>query len=307
MRMPGRHRFVLVALLALCIAGAAPADAEEETTPSHVYRVVEEINRYLAAFHAANLTDPEADAGTLMAVRRPRHVLQKAREVLSRAFTLQTLLGQDPGAIPPMPAREVQPADVKATVERIRDCVVELAPEFGLAAAPAKPDLVEGKTPSDVYQHLVRAERRLNTLGIPALVPNDVYALASAIREEVAGIRNLRGVDAAYETVTAKTNKKPAEVYTATYAALESLRMLVDGDGAYAIPGGVVLPERIEGKVQPEDVFGLMQHLLAEVASVKIAIGGQTPAEVSTDVSGKTPRDVFNVIATVRHMIETLS
>lgn len=303
---PGRRGVACVLVLMLGIVPGS-AVAQDEVEPSHVFQVVEGINRYLTAFHTANLSQ-DADASSVFEARdrRPRHVLQKAREVLDKAYTLQSLLGQDPGDMPPMPAREVQPADVKQTVDRLHHCVASLAPEFGLAEEPEAPALQTGKTPSDVYRHLVRADRRLQALGVPAQVPNDVYALATAIRAEIQRIHAVRGVDLAYEEVADDDNKRPAEVYGAAYEALRSLKRLADTREGYAIPGGVVLPERIEGQVDPGDVLKMMNMLLAEAASMKVAVGGEKPARIPQDVAGKTPRDVYNVIATVGNMIDSL-
>ena len=153
-----------------------------EITPNNVYRVVDAIHADLALFHdASSLTPAVTEAQHSLTPRRPRHVLQKAREVMVKVQLLRKINGLPDTEMPLMPARDIRPSDVLRLVERIHEDLAELRPIFGVGGSPdtiAKPS---GKTPSDVYHSLYHVSAQLDGLGIPRVVPNDVYRVALTV------------------------------------------------------------------------------------------------------------------------------
>jgi hypothetical protein len=297
-------KFFLV-LFALAIL-AVPASAQS-VTPSDVYQVVEDVNGELALFHEANGSKPKKDKkAPALTNRRPRHVIQKAREVLLKVQALRKLNGLPENSVPAFPVREVKPADVKKIVEHVRTDVRELRGKFNVtkpSPASAKPS---GKTPTDVYQNLTRASLQMDGLGIPRIVPNDVYRLAMTIIGDLELIRAKRGISGKVAMQTGAKSKKPKHVFHHGFKAMQALEKITTEMPDYAVPGGVVMPNMRKGKIRPEHVMDLLNKLLAEIAAVKVKVGATTPTVLAAAPSGKTPSNVYDAISTALELIETL-
>ena len=173
----------LATMSILLVLAGYPLEADAaRITPDDVYRVTGMINGELELLHESNDSMPTVDMNTPdLTRRRPRHVLQKAREVLLKVQLLRKINGLPESDLPPMPLREVRPADVKKMVDLIKQDIVALRPVFGVTKSPISVPRPSGKRPTDVYPDLARASARLDGLGIPRIVPNDVYRVALTI------------------------------------------------------------------------------------------------------------------------------
>ena len=82
---------VWIGALLLLTVGVTFAEA---ATPADTYQAIEAVNAQLAAFHDANGTMPAVDPqAPTLTERLPRHVLQKAREVLLKIQAVRQLNG----------------------------------------------------------------------------------------------------------------------------------------------------------------------------------------------------------------------
>ena len=180
----------------LLVLAGCPLEADAAPiTPDDVYRVTGMINGELELLHESNDSIPTVDINAPdLTPRRPRHVLQKAREVLLKVQLLRKINGLPESALPPMPLREVRPADVKKMVDLIEQDIVALRPVFGVTKSPVSVPRPSGKRPTDVYADLDRATARLDVLGIPRIVPNDIYRVALTIIGDLEKVRSARGL-----------------------------------------------------------------------------------------------------------------
>lgn len=288
------------------LLAAAPA-AAQSVSPSQVYQLCADINAQLEVYHIANDTTPAADPDRpAVTERAPRHVLQKGREVLLKAQILRMLRGLPEEAPPPMPVREVTPADVKVQVDAALAALRSLSPAFGNPPPPPPSPLVEGKTPADNVVLLNQASLALDGLGVPALMPNDVFRLALTIVSDLEQIRAARGVTQPVTDIDKPVGKKPMDIYQQSYALLVDLKELVDSSPDFAIPKGVILPNRRTAGVKPANVVDMLNYSVAEIAALKAKLGIAKPTELAPPQSGKTPSDSFVVIERARTMVASL-
>ncbi len=294
----------VVALAVLVVSGIATA---QTVTPADIFQLSETINAQLDAFHAADASKPEEDAEALaVSDRLPRHVFQKAREVLLKVQELRVLKGLPEQAIPTVEVREVQPADTRKLLDQIVIGLQELRPAFGNPPAPAPVPLVEGKTPTDAYRSLVRASLSLDGLGLPPATPNEVYRVALTIVSDLDKIRAARGVTTPVALPGMVPGKKPVDVYEAGYGLLGDLKNLVETKPDFAIPHGIVLPAKRTGVIKPAHAVEILNIVLGEISAIKAKVGATKPTELAPAQSGKSPSDTLRLLTQARAMVGTL-
>ncbi|WP_138919575.1 hypothetical protein [Oceanicola sp. S124] len=293
-------------LLLLCLALPAGPALAQQVTPSHVYQVAEEIWLDLERMHLANFSH----AGTApreTAPRRPRHVLQKAREVHRKLQVLRFVNGLDVQQLPPPAVKEVTPGDVLEVLQHLRAGLDGLHGAYGLEDPLEEVALPAGKTPTDVYNRLVQIDASLDALGLPPVVPNDVYRLAETLRGE---LLLLSGNPATSQPdprdMMALVQRTPADAYAEAKALLADLRSLGEA-GRYAVPGGVVLPDDRPAPIRPGDVLHEISVILAEVSAMKAVANRREPMARAPFQGGMTPNEVWNSLSLSRELVAGLS
>lgn len=291
---------------AVMLLAAAPG-AAQGVSPSHVYQVCADINAQIEVYHIANDTSAPADPDQpAMTERTPRHVLQKSREILLKAQALRLLRGMPEELLPAMPVREITPADVKVQVDAVLVSLRGLAPAFGNPPPPAPTPAVEGKTPADNVVLLNQASLALDGLGLPALMPNDVYRLAVTIVADLEAVRAARGVTTPIVDIDKVAGKKPVDIYLQSFALLSDLKDLVESSPDFAIPKGVILPNRRNAAIKPAHVVDMLNYSVAELTALKAKLGIAKPTELAPAQTGKTPSDSFVVIERARALVASL-
>ena len=191
---------------------------------------------------------------------------------------------------------EVRPSDVFKAVKFLQ----KDAQKLGQASVP-KPEVVGLKVPTDVYNHLKRICHALEA----EVGPSDVYRVAQVVMNNVMKIAEVRGINiksqfAQYE------ERVPADVYHETWAFLDDLRFLALNPD-YAIPGGVILPQRREAEdIVPQDVIALMHDALAETEAIKYTLHIDDAPAFPLYQEGKTPSDVYSLVTYAHSIVREL-
>ena len=289
---------VATSFILLVMASTQPNQANAQSiTPSHVFQVIENINAELAAMHEANSSQPSVDQNApTLTPRAPRHVVQKAREVLLKVELLRTLNGLPEHPVPPFPVAEITPGHVKVLVDQALADLLDLRANFNVTKPVSAVPLVMGKTPTDNYADLQKASESLDGLGIPKIVPNDVYRLALVMVDDLEKIRAARGKTDVIEAPTGATGKKPLDTYNQAFAVLEQLKSKIEADPSIKLAGGIVLPNRRTGAIIPAHVADLENNLLAELGSLKFAFGVTSPSLLPPEPQGKNPSDTYDIL-----------
>lgn len=293
----------LLPLLLLLFPGPASA---QQVTPNHVYQVAEEIWLDLERMHEANFTKA-ATAPAETRPRRPRHVLQKATEVYRKVQMLRFVNGLDTDALPPLAVTEVTPGDVNDLVIQVRDGLKGLHGAYGLEAPLPEVPLPSGRSPTDVYNRLLQIEASLDGLGLPPVVPNDVYRLAETLRRELLLLTGGSLSDQPDPRDMGKeAQKTPADAYAEAQALLDDLRA-VAGSGPLAVPGGIVPPDVRPAPIRPGDVLHQISVILAEVSALKVVARVRDPMKQAPFEGGITPNEVWNSLTLSRELAAGLA
>lgn len=302
------YRFVAATVCVLLAVFAGGAASAQQITPSHVNQVVDELVLELELLHDANFSAADLSSVNLnLTARRPRHVLQKGREVFLKVQSLRFINGLPPRELPAMPVREIKPSDVKRMVDDVLSSARELRSVYGVTAVAKKPALQSGLKPTDVYRTLIRASAMVDQLGVPGTVPNDVYRVALTINNEIELIRAKVGINVSVPAGARSKGKSPADAYNQGFALLNGLKSLTEGIAEYKIPGGVVLPTKKTGAITPSDVLDLLNNILAELSAIKVKTGVATSTQLVAAQSGKTPSDVYDALGLGVALVDTIS
>lgn len=300
---------VALAFAVVVLASHWPLPAGAEViTPSDVYRVVDAINADLALFHdASGLTAAEIENQHGLIPRRPRHVLQKAREVMVKVQLLRKINGLPNTEMPIMPARDIRPSDVLRLVERIHEDLAELRPIFGVSGPPETIEKPRGKTASDVYHSLHHVSAQLDQLGIPRVVPNDVYRVALTVLHSLEEIGFSRGLPALPSRRHSAADKHPADAYAMGMMLFSALRKLTVENPELSIPGGIEILEAYDGQIEPAHVMDLLNNILADIAAIKERAGIDGPIEFAPQQAGKTPTHVYGALVSALDIVEAMT
>jgi len=298
-------RCIAIIFLGIGITFASTSHAEE-ITPSKVYQVTEDILAQLNRLHDANLTKPDLSKLRLeLPARLPRHVIQQALNVRLKIQILKRVNGMEQQALTPPPVKEVTPSDVMNEANLILEELMALDQSFGLKPFKRKAKLEDGKTPTDVYANLLKAEEMIIQLGIPVTVPNDVYNSAVMVTQELEFIRIAQGKTSIVEPPSASISKSPADAYTLAYYALSGLKNLSKKDD-YKIPKGVIMPERLTKDIGPRDVQQILLYCLAELSSMKVAVFAKDKLVFPAPAAGQTPSTVFDMLGLANRQLQSM-
>ncbi len=286
----------------VCSTNIAFAAGSEDANPSHVFQVSDNILIELSEMNKANKTKPE-DVYVDTTARKPRHVFQKAREVYQDVQKLRGSKGLTENALAPIPVKDVEPKDVKVLVDKMLTDLQELRPKFGYKK-PAAATLPKNKKPSDVYANLERVKASIASLGVSEVAPNDVFRVAISVVKDLEEVAAKKGV-APIATIAPSTGKKPSDVYAASYDLLTQLKKMTEKN-KIAIPGGVIMPNKITSNITPAEVIDLVNDVLAEVGAIRHATGINAPTVIPEEQKGKNPSKVFDMIAKAQAIVKTL-
>ena len=287
------RRILVGSFLALTMAWHPVALAGVE--PAHVLQYVDILGRHVAALHDADMTSIARPQEVGLGPRQPRHVLQEARQVHEQVQVLRYLYGLEPRSLPPLEADQVGPEQVLAVVRDTVESVREVSALFGLDVDETLPPERTEVLPEQVYAALLDLGRWIQALGLPAIVPNDVYRVAAALRQQVEALARLRGVTLPPRPRPSR-DKTPSDAHAAATALSQAMADLVAGDDEFHVAGGVLVPATVPSPLTPFDVMQVLQSLLADSFAVNRAAGSRSPLELPPPLAGRSPSDVYDQI-----------
>lgn len=274
-----------------------------KTTPSEIYLITENIKAELELFHYANISQPKVSV-LHHGERKPRHVLQKARELYLKVQALRKSKGLSVNKLKPFEVKSVTPGDVGDLMDIVLSDLIALRAEYETQPAAAA-SLVDGKSPSDVYANAADISVSFDALDIASIVPNDAYRIAVTINNDLHDLRSSLGVTKAIAETTPSKGKTPGDVLAKVHELFAKLQMLNTQNG-YDIKGGIVAPSIPKGGISPSIVLDAQNNALADIGAIKFAAGVKTPTKVIDQPSGKTPSNVFDAASQAIAIINTM-
>jgi hypothetical protein len=261
-----------------------------EKSPDDVYTLTQAI-----LDHMEQLKSIYLDKGIIKDIppqsgRTPRHVLQKAYEILEKISKFREINKLGLITIPPYPNRPITPNEVYTLTARIHREIELLHESQGLKQHHDNLIPVKGKTLSDVYREMIKISVTLDSLmGIRGYTPSDVFALSERLLEEVRFLRKSQGLSIDVPTPKRTEGKHPNHALKASYDLLKKISTVQAN--LWLTPCSTRdVPMRI---IIPNEVYDSVQENLAELQRIKYRLGLEYSPKVFPIKEKKSPDDVI--------------
>lgn len=278
--------------LVLLFMLVAVAFAYQEKTPSDVYSYAKLLKKKVVFLRKqAGITSafPKVEK---QHNKYPRHVIQKALEILSKINLYRVSKGYGEIFIPPYPAREITPSDVYEMVKRLDAEVTPFIKDKKFLNS-LKLIKYKGKTPNDVYQLLWSISMAFDSLlGIHGYTPTDVYALSEKLVETVKFIRETQNIYKQVEKPKRVPNQHPNHALYTSYNFLSKVKTAEKH--LWIDPTDV--PKKPHKVITPTEVYDSIQYNIAELQRIKYRLGVERYFKQKPQESSKTPSDVVQNI-----------
>ncbi|WP_457626485.1 hypothetical protein [Persephonella sp.] len=233
----------------------------------------------------------------------PRHVIQKALEILSKINLYRISKGYGEIFIPPYPARDITPSDVYEMVKRLDAEVTPFIKDKKFLMS-LKLKKYTGKTPNDVYQLLWSISLAFDSLlGIHGYTPTDVYALSLKLVQTVKFIRESQNIYTPVEKPEKKEGLHPNHALYASYDFLKKVRKAEIN--LWIEPTEV--PAKPHRVITPTDVYDSLQYNIAELQRIKYRLGLERYFKIKPVEGTKTPSDVVQNIEYAKKLMPTFN
>ncbi|MCG8426580.1 MAG: hypothetical protein MI754_04390 [Chromatiales bacterium] len=270
-----------------CIAVAA------EKTPNDVYTQVQLLIDDVRQLREENQITSEWPHVEVEAGREPRHVFQKALEILNKINRYRTNIAKT-GAItvPRFPGRDITPNEVFSVVARLHQ-------EFALLLDGKHRDITEAqtarkpvnnKTPSHVYAALSEVSIAMEeTLGLRGITPSEVYTRSLQVTELARFLRRSQGLPMDIPKPPRTQGKLPNHALKSVHQLLGKIQNIERN--LWMKP--LTLPNQPRRVITPSDVYDAMGVTMAELQSIQFRLGLERQFPDPTLQEGKTPDDVI--------------
>ncbi len=282
--------FLLYTLFALTAHGAVVA----EKTPNDVYGQVQLLaDRVKQLRTLNNISTPWPEVSPEEG-REPRHVLQKALEILGKINQFRVnILKTGEISVPRFPGRDITPNEVYSAVVRLRRELDLLIPITRPNEEEREAAVFLGKTPSDVYAALSEVSLSLDeTLGLRGFTPSDVYVQSVRILDLVTFLRKTQNLPMDVPKPPRTSGRLPNHALAAVYGLLQEIHKAEKN--LWIKP--VTVPKVPRRVITPGDVFDATNVVLAELQRIKYRLGLERDFKDPRPEPGKTPDDVIQNI-----------
>lgn len=277
-----------------------------EITPSHVFQVTQDILKQLERMHVANLTKPMLDQLKLdVPPRFPRHAFMQSINVLERIQVLKIVNGLVPTKVKSVPVKEVNSADVMEKVQMILSELTNFDKVYGLSPFEASAHFEEGKTSTEVFQNLLKAQEIVTQLGIPIIVPNDIFENAISVTNELQNIRKTVGDVKEISRPSPSSGKHISDTYAMAYFGLKGLQTLSKKPN-FEIPNGVIVPKRLSANITTNDAQQILLFFLAELSAMKVVVGATEELTPPSPVAGQTPSTTYDQLGFIVRLLQSM-
>jgi len=261
--------------------------AIKQKTPSDVYAQAYLLKQKLIYLRTQSNIDDKFPSVGKQKAKAPRHVLQKALEVLSKInrYRINHQYGQI--SIPSYPSRKITPSDVYIYTKRLNEEISPFCENDFLKKL--KIQTFKNKTPSDVYEILWNVSLGFDKLlGIGGFTPTDVYEQSETIVAIAKFLRQSQGEFDQIKKPLLKKGLHPNHALNTSYKLLDKIAKVQKK--LWLKPTKV--PKKVYKVITPTQVYDSLQNIIAELQRLKTRLGLERYFEVKHITEDKTPSDV---------------
>jgi len=270
------------------------------TTPSNVYQAVEQTVANIKAIRAnQSIKDSVREPGIQVA-KTPLHVYTKGMELFEKIQRVKTKLSLSAESLPQLPSSNVSPADVLGLVTKINASLDDIKQHMSVTITDEFA-FVDGKTPSDVYEHVWRASLLMDDLA-GQINPSYVFRNTEQV---IAGLQKIASSMNRPVSIPEIELVKGATPLDANIEGYKVLYQLISLERKLAVK-----PLRVSsfpaGKITPSDVYDTTNNILAELTRINIKLDLPVIAQASLSNEKKTPSDVLGQLKKIQSILDQL-
>jgi len=222
---------------------------------------------------------------------KPRHVFQKALEILSKIDRYRiNVLKMGGITVPHFPGRDITPNEVFNLVVRLRQ-------ELNLLVGASWSDQPRSKwkysgdiTPNHVYAALFEISIALEeTLGLRSINPSEVYMRSQQVVERVQFLRRSQG----FLLSVPKSDRTEGKLPNHALSAVRELQEKIQQAERNLWVKPLELPVQVRRVIKPSDVYDAMGVVMAELQRIQFRLGLEREFSQLKQYTGKTPDDVI--------------
>ncbi len=292
-------RFRVLLVIVLLLSFSTLTIASTTKSPSDVYRLIQLVAidvQALRAKHKITTTWPKAG---IERGREPRHVFQKALEILAKINQYRTnIAGMGGITIPQFLGRDITPDEVFSVVLRVHQELELLLDkeqaEHRQAEQVEQVEQVELAvdriTSNHVYTALVEVSTALEeTLGLRSISPSEVYLRSQQVAELAMFLRRSQGLSGSIKKPPSTLGKLPNHALSAVLNLLHKIERAERN--LWMTP--LTVPEPTRRVIKPSDVYDAMGVAMAELQRIQFRLGLEREFPWPELQAGKTPDDVI--------------
>ncbi|MCF6200589.1 MAG: hypothetical protein L3J42_00430 [Hydrogenimonas sp.] len=296
--------YLRILLAIFFLFSASPLLAKlKPKTPNDVYGYAILLKQEVAYLRKkSGITDP-FPTPLVERNKKPRHVIQKALEILSKINLYRINHGYGAITIPPYPPREITPQDVYDMVKRLDgEMRIFIDDKDFLSKLVSKK--YTAKTPSDVYALLWSISMGFDALlGIRGYTPTDVYALSEKAVKIAKFLRHSQNI---YDSAAMPPEEDGLHPNHALQESIEFLKKIAEGEKRLWIEPADI-PQAPQRVVTPTEVYDSLQYSIAELQRIKYRLGIERYFEITAPKEEKTPSDVVRNLKYAKMLLPDFS
>ncbi len=264
---------------------------ERDVTPPDVYARVtllqDEID--LIRFEMGRPTPFPGDIEVVDVA--PHEVYFQAQTLLKKSNRLNFEHTREVTEAPQPPHGEATPADVMVVIDHALDRIRHVKEKLGITAPSDQPPPDPSRTPTDVFQAIVQANRQVNLLLEQRFSPADVYeqmtlaiAYAARLRAQFPGHRMPK-------TPALVRGKRPVDVYRKLLDCFAIIRGIAKRSHLSTL--SLTVRQQDHAQVRPSDVYDIVTILIAELAYLHAQIDNAPAPRPAYYPGRKLPSQVY--------------
>ncbi|MDF1876373.1 hypothetical protein JHD47_00900 [Sulfurimonas sp. SAG-AH-194-L11] len=240
---------------------------------------------------------------------KPIHVYVKGIESLEKVAKLKRLEGFEASQVPSPPIIKITPSEVYELILRLDDELNLIYKDKGydtnsvykirsFREVLGKAHYLD-KTSSDVYDNLWKISYTLDSILNEDYSPNETYALAKKIQNDIHNIAN-HFVDKPIKIkLTHSSSKRPEDVYVESLKLLRELELIKQRGNFKSVT--ITLPK--EDIITPTSVYNALRIISATISEINVFydIGKAKTSQENSE--NKTSSDVYDVVLNTTKII----
>ena len=258
-------------------------------TPSDVYSESMVLKKLVVELRKENGITAPLPRVAPQTGKKPRHVLQKTLEILTKVNKYREIHGYGQITVPPVPPRDITPQDVYNNVERLKvEVAYLLKNKSSLNKKEFQRKNYTNKTPSDVYRELWTISLGFDKLLGQGFTPTDVYILSEQIVEKIKFLRSTQRENRDVKMPPKQLSLHPNHALYKSVDLIKKINKLEKKLWIEPVP----VPKVKQKVISPTEVYDSLQTAAAELNRISRRLGVERSFALKKIKEKKTPSDV---------------